>query len=421
MTAGHALVRRDRLRLAARMVDIEPFHVMEIGRRAEELERAGRRIVHMEIGQPDFPAPPQVIEAAVSALRTQPLGYTAALGTPALREAIARFYAERYRVDITPERIIVTSGASGAFLIAMGALVDPGDEWLMPDPCYPCNRHFVRLFEGTPTTIPSGPERHYQLEHADVVRHWSARTRGVMLASPSNPTGTVVPGPALEAIVAEVRRRRGFVLVDEIYQGLTYGGPHHPTALGLGADLFVVNSFSKYFNMTGWRLGWLVAPAEYVREMERLAQNAYICPSAPAQVAALAAFRPETTSGVSAPAGLPRAGTAGTRVRRAAPAGGRLLRLCGLRPPHRRQRAVRDGGARTRGRRDYARAGFRAAPHAGPCAVRVHARHGRSRGGCGAAGAVAAQAVTIGMRRAIRPRYWGAAPARRRLSGAAAR
>jgi aspartate/methionine/tyrosine aminotransferase len=294
MTAGHALVRRDRLQLAARMVDIEPFHVMEIGRRAEELERAGRRIVHMEIGQPDFPAPPQVIEAAVSALRTQPLGYTAALGTPALREAIARFYAERYRVDITPERIIVTSGASGAFLIAMGALVDPGDEWLMPDPCYPCNRHFVRLFEGTPTTIPSGPERHYQLEHADVVRHWSARTRGVMLASPSNPTGTVVPGPALEAIVAEVRRRRGFVLVDEIYQGLTYGGPHHPTALGLGADLFVVNSFSKYFNMTGWRLGWLVAPAEYVREMERLAQNAYICPSAPAQAAALAAFRPET-------------------------------------------------------------------------------------------------------------------------------
>jgi aspartate/methionine/tyrosine aminotransferase len=287
-------LRHEHLRLAARMHEIEPFHVMEIGRRAEALERAGRHIVHMEIGQPDFPAPPQVIEAAVTALRAKPLGYTAALGTPALREAIARFYADRYRIDIAPERIAVTSGASGAFLIAMGALVDPGDEWLMPDPCYPCNRHFVRMFEGIAKTIASGPARHYQLDREDVARHWSERTRGVMLASPSNPTGTVVPGRALEEIVAEVRARHGHTLVDEIYQGLTYGGPHHPTALGLGEDLFVVNSFSKYFNMTGWRLGWLVAPADYVREIERLAQNAYICPSAPAQAAALAAFRPDT-------------------------------------------------------------------------------------------------------------------------------
>jgi len=294
MTVAPQSLQYGRLALAARMGEIEPFHVMEIGRRAEELERAGRHIVHMEIGQPDFSAPPQVIEAAVAALRSQPLGYTAALGTPALREAIARFYADRYRIDVAPERIVVTSGASGAFLIAMGAIVDPGDEWLMPDPCYPCNRHFVRMFEGTATTIPSGPERHYQLEPADVVRHWGARTRGVMLASPSNPTGTMVPDAALEAIVAEVRDRRGFTLIDEIYQGLTYGGPHHPTALELGDDLFVVNSFSKYFNMTGWRLGWLVAPTDYVREMERLAQNAYICPSAPAQAAALAAFRPDT-------------------------------------------------------------------------------------------------------------------------------
>jgi aspartate/methionine/tyrosine aminotransferase len=286
--------RDERLRLAARMDDIEPFHVMEIGRRAEELERSGRRIVHMEIGQPDFSAPPQVIEAAVTALRSQPLGYTAALGTPALREAIARFYLERYAVVLSPERIIVTSGASGAFLIATGALVDPGDEWLMPDPCYPCNRHFVRMFEGVATSIPSGPERHYQLAHADILQNWGVRTRGVMLASPSNPTGTVVPAAALDAIVAEVRVRKGFMLIDEIYQGLTYGGPHHPTALGLGDDLFVVNSFSKYFNMTGWRLGWLVAPEDYVLEMERLAQNAYICPSALAQAAALAAFRPDT-------------------------------------------------------------------------------------------------------------------------------
>jgi aspartate/methionine/tyrosine aminotransferase len=291
MTGAQA---RNPLRLAARMGEIEPFHVMEIGRRAEALERAGQHIVHMEIGQPDFSAPPQVIEAAVTAARNEPLGYTAALGTPALREAIARFYADRYRIDVEPARIIVTSGASGAFLVAMGALVEPGDEWLMPDPCYPCNRHFVRMFEGVARTIPAGPERHYQLDREDVARHWGARTRGVMLASPSNPTGTVVPGAALEGIVAEARARGGQVLIDEIYQGLTYGGPHHPTALRLGPDLFVVNSFSKYFNMTGWRLGWLVAPAECVREMERLVQNAYICPSAPAQAAALAAFRPDT-------------------------------------------------------------------------------------------------------------------------------
>jgi aspartate/methionine/tyrosine aminotransferase len=294
MTAELAPHRFERLRLAGRMAEIDPFHVMEIGRRAEELERAGRRVVHMEIGQPDFSAPPQVIEAAVAALRSQPLGYTAALGVPALREAIARFYADRYRIDVAPERIIVTSGASGAFLIAMGTLIDPGDEWLMPDPCYPCNRHFVRMFEGVARTIPSDADRHYQLERADVVRHWGPRTRGVMLASPSNPTGTVVPDAALRAIVAEVRSQGGVTLVDEIYQGLTYGGPHHATALGLGDDLFIVNSFSKYFNMTGWRLGWLVAPADYAREMERFAQNAFICPSALAQAAALAAFRPDT-------------------------------------------------------------------------------------------------------------------------------
>lgn len=276
------------------MADIEPFHVMEIGRRAAELEAGGRRIVHMEIGQPDFAAPAPVIEAAVAAMRSQPLGYTAALGIAPLREAIAGFYAERYGLDVAPERIIVTAGASGAFIVALGALVDPGDEWLMPDPCYPCNRHFVRLFEGVPKTIPSGADRHYQLDLGDIMHNWGPRTRGVMLASPANPTGTVVPRAALTAIVAEVRRRGGHTLLDEIYQGLTYGGPHHPTALELGADLFVVNSFSKYFSMTGWRLGWLVAPTAYVNEMERLAQNAFICVSAPAQYAALAAFRPDT-------------------------------------------------------------------------------------------------------------------------------
>jgi aspartate/methionine/tyrosine aminotransferase len=248
----------------------------------------------MEIGQPDFPAPQPVIDAAIAALRREPMGYMAALGLPALREALARFYADRYRVDVAPERIMVTAGASGAFLIAMGSLIDPGDELLMPDPCYPCNRHFVRMFEGTAKTVPSDAGTRYQLSAGDLQRHWGPRTRGVVLASPSNPTGTMVPPDALRAILAEVRRRGGIAVVDEIYQGLTYAGPHHPTALEAAAEILVVNSFSKYFCMTGWRLGWLVAPAEYVREMERFAQNAFISVSAPAQYAALAAFRPET-------------------------------------------------------------------------------------------------------------------------------
>ncbi len=292
-TRRHAQ-RRERLRLAARMDAIEPFHVMEVQRRAFELEAAGRRVIHMEIGQPDFPAPQPVIDAAIRALNREPMGYTASLGLPALREAIARFYADRHAVDVAPDRIMITAGASGAFLIAMGSLIDPGDEVLMPDPCYPCNRHFVRMFEGVAKTVSSDAAAHYQLTSADLRRHWGARTRGVVLASPSNPTGSMVPHDALRAILAEVERRGGIAIVDEIYQGLTYDGPHHPTALGLSQGILVVNSFSKYFSMTGWRLGWLVAPPEYVREMERFAQNAFIAVSAPAQYAALAAFRPET-------------------------------------------------------------------------------------------------------------------------------
>jgi len=284
----------ERLRLAARMDAIEPFHVMEIQRRAFELEASGRRVIHMEIGQPDFPAPQPVVEAAIAALRREPMGYTDALGIRPLREAIAQFYADRYRLDVAPERIVVTAGASGAFLVAMGSLIGPGDEVLMPDPCYPCNRHFVRMFEGHAKTIPADESAHYQLSLVDVRQHWGPRTRGVMLASPSNPTGTVVPLNALRAIIAETEARAGFALVDEIYQGLTYDGPHLPTALGFSDRVFVVNSFSKYFCMTGWRLGWLVAPPAYVREMERLAQNAFICVSAPAQYAALAAFSPAT-------------------------------------------------------------------------------------------------------------------------------
>jgi aspartate/methionine/tyrosine aminotransferase len=282
-----------KLILAARMADIEAFHVMDVQNRAHELEAAGRRIVHMEIGQPDFAAPPLVAQAAIEAIRQRRLGYTASIGIPELRQAISDYYRERLGVTVPSSRIVVTAGASGAFLLTLGALVDPGDEVLMPDPCYPCNRHFVRMFEGRPRAIPVDEKQHYQLADADIRSRWRRATRGVLLASPSNPTGTTIPREELRAIIASVQRAGGFVVMDEIYQGLVYDG-EASTVLELADDVFVINSFSKYFNMTGWRLGWIVAPETHVREIEKLAQNAFICPSAPAQYAALAAFRPET-------------------------------------------------------------------------------------------------------------------------------
>ena len=282
------------VRIASRMSNIAPFHVMEIQERAHQLEAQGRHIIHMEIGQPDFGAPQTVVEAAVTAMRSLPLAYTSALGIPALRQAIASHYLEKFGVAVPANTVVVTPGASGAFLLLLGMLVGPGDEVLMPDPCYPCNRHFVRLVDGIPLTIPVGPDRHYQLTLADVQAAWSPRSRGVLLASPSNPTGTLISPTELAAIAGWLKTRGGFLIVDEIYLGLTYDAPPR-TALELCAqNVFVVSSFSKYFGMTGWRLGWLVAPEIYMRDLEKLAQNFFICPSVPAQYAALAAFTPET-------------------------------------------------------------------------------------------------------------------------------
>lgn len=279
--------------VSARMAGIDPFRVMDVQRRAFELEAKGRRVVHMEIGQPDFAAPSQVAAAAVNAIRTRRLGYTESLGIPELRSAIADYYSQRLNVTVPASRIVVTSGASGGFLLALGMLINPGDEVLMADPCYPCNRHFVRLFDGHPRMIPVDEYQHYQLTDADVRACWSPTTRGVLIASPSNPTGSAIPREELRAIINSARERRGFVIVDEIYQGLTYEG-EASTALELGDEIFVVNSFSKYFNMTGWRLGWMVVPETCAREIEKLAQNVFICPSALAQYGALAAFQPGT-------------------------------------------------------------------------------------------------------------------------------
>jgi aspartate/methionine/tyrosine aminotransferase len=284
--------------LARRAADIQPFHVMELLRRARELEAQGRDIIHMEVGEPDFATPQPMLDAATRFLAGGQVHYTAALGLPALREALSGFYAQRFGAEVAPERIIITAGASGALMLALAATTDPGDEWLLPDPGYPSNRHMVRSFEGVARGLAVDAGSRYQPTPAQLTAAWGARTRGLMVATPSNPTGTLLSGDEIEALHRVTHARGGLLLVDEIYQGLTYG-VDASTALSRPAlngadDLFVVNSFSKYFGMTGWRLGWLVVPPDYVRTVEKLAQHFFISPSTPAQHAALAAFAPAT-------------------------------------------------------------------------------------------------------------------------------
>lgn len=280
-------------RVAARMREIEPFHVIDVFTRAKELEAEGRAIVYMAVGEPDFPTPQPILDAAARCVAAGQVPYTQSLGIPPLREAIANFYRERYGLRVPPERIAVTAGASAALLLALGVLVDPGDEVLMADPGYPCNRQFVRAMSGVPRGVPSGPDDHYQLAAHHIREHWAGRTVAAIVASPSNPCGTTIDYDELRRVVAEVDERDGRLVVDEIYLGLSYDGDSR-SALGLSDELFVVNSFSKYFHMTGWRLGWLVVPDAYVREVEKLAQNLYIAPSTVAQYAGLAAFDRET-------------------------------------------------------------------------------------------------------------------------------
>jgi aspartate/methionine/tyrosine aminotransferase len=273
-------------------VQIQPFEVMEVMARAQALEAEGRRVVHMEIGEPDFTAPPQVVEAAVRALREGATAYTPALGIAPLREAIARFYAGRLGAAVPPQRIAVTAGASGGLLLVLALYADCGDEILVPDPGYPGYRHFVRAFEGTARALPVDAATRFQPTAAMVRAAWGERTRGLLLGSPSNPTGTLIAPGELARIAEFVAARGGVLIVDEIYQGLTYGGAP-ASAFGLPGEVVLVNSFSKYFCMTGWRLGWVVLPDERVRDFEKLAQHLFICPPALAQHAALAAFSAE--------------------------------------------------------------------------------------------------------------------------------
>jgi len=275
------------------MRHIRPFHVMQLLARAQALEAAGKSIIHMEIGEPDFPTARPIVQAGVRALHNGHTHYTPAAGLPALREAVARFYKQRYGCDIAPQRVVITTGASAALQLICGVLIDPGARVLMTDPGYPCNANFVRLFGGEPVCIPVDAASDYQLNTSLLRKHWGRAVAGAWLGSPSNPTGTLIAEPELRAMIDYCREKSGFVIVDEIYHGLTYE-TSPVSAAAITDDVFVINSFSKYFGMTGWRLGWLIAPERFVPEIEKLAQNIYLAPPTPAQHAALTALEPAT-------------------------------------------------------------------------------------------------------------------------------
>jgi len=284
------------VRISTRAQTIEPFYVLEVAKAASALSRkladTDAPMVFLNVGEPDFTAPPLVQEAAEKAIRAGHTQYTPATGLPELRERISHWYQQRFGVTVDAQRIVITAGASAALHLACVALVEPGDEILMPDPSYPCNRHFVTAAEGKAVLVPTTAAQRFQLSATQVEQHWGPDTRGVLLASPSNPTGTSIDPEELRRIHKVVRAHGGITVVDEIYLPLSYDDNFAQTALAIDEHIISINSFSKYFNMTGWRLGWMVVPPALVPVVERLAQNLFICPSAIAQHAALACFEP---------------------------------------------------------------------------------------------------------------------------------
>ncbi|MEO7954794.1 MAG: pyridoxal phosphate-dependent aminotransferase, partial [Polaromonas sp.] len=290
------------MRISQRAQRIEPFYVMEVAKAASALAQqfahTSQPMIFLNIGEPDFTAPTLVQQAAAQAIAQGNTQYTQATGLPALRERISDWYASRFGADVSPSRIVITAGASAALQLACLALIEAGDEILMPDPSYPCNRHFVSAAEGTSVLIPTTAEERFQLTREKVEAAWGSKTRGVLLASPSNPTGTSIAPEELQRIHEFVHSRGGVTLIDEIYLGLSYEEHFGHSALAmpgeLGQSVISINSFSKYFNMTGWRLGWLVVPEALTPVIERIAQNLFICASTVAQHAALACFEPES-------------------------------------------------------------------------------------------------------------------------------
>ncbi|MFZ4710116.1 MAG: pyridoxal phosphate-dependent aminotransferase [Zwartia sp.] len=278
--------------LAARTADTVTFHAVELFKQATALQRSGIDIISLGVGEPDFTAAPQVIQAMQLAAQSGKSGYSPPAGLPELREAIAGFYTTQLGAKVDPNRVIVTSGASGALLLAAMALINPGDEVLMPDPCYPPNRNFVGAAGGTTKLIPTTIANRFQLSDTDIEQHWGPATRGVLIASPSNPTGTSIPRDALTRLIKQVHARNGFVMMDEIYLSLSYDGTRQ-SALAIDDNLIILNSFSKYFNMTGWRLGWMIVPSYMVEPIEKMAASLAICAPTLAQHGAIACFEPD--------------------------------------------------------------------------------------------------------------------------------
>ena len=265
---------------------VDPFIVMDVMEAARQAEDAGRHIIHMEVGQPGTPAPLVARQALERAMRDNPLGYTVALGLPALRQRIAQLYGDWYGVDLDPARVVVTPGSSGGFILAFSALFDAGDRIALGAPGYPSYRQIMRSLDLIPVEVQTRAEARYQLEPSDL---HGLDYQGMMVASPANPTGTMLDKDALGALIEAAQDKGAAFLSDEIYHGIEYD-QKAVTALQISDDVCVINSFSKYFSMTGWRIGWLVLPPENVRQIERLAQNMFICAPHAAQVAALAAM-----------------------------------------------------------------------------------------------------------------------------------
>lgn len=279
---------------SSRINDIQPFHVMALLARAKELESQGKDIIHMEIGEPDFPTPTPIVAAGIKAISAGDVHYTPAVGLPELRKAISTFYQTRYGISLSANRVVVTPGASGALMLALGVIMEEGDEVLLADPGYPCNRNFVRFLSGKTRSVSVDASSGYQLTLKHLKDNWQTNTAAVIVASPSNPTGTLLAKEELVAMAEFVNDRNAYLIVDEIYHGLVYDGACDSALAIDNNSIIVVNSFSKYFNMTGWRLGWVVAPETLVNDMDKLAQNIFLAAPTPAQHAALAAFKTET-------------------------------------------------------------------------------------------------------------------------------
>ncbi len=285
------------MRLSQRAQTVEPFHALAFADWASTVEAAGHHVVRLSIGEPDFGAPPAVRAAMRDVMDGRPLPYTPALGLPALRRAIASFYLERHGVHVDPARIIITSGASSALVLVIAATVDPDDDVIAADPAYPCNRQLVESFGGRVVSVATSATTRFQLDARSVEAAWTPRTNVVMMASPSNPTGTSIAASELAHICELAHARRAWRIVDEIYLDLADPGPDGSpprSVLSFDPDAIVINSFSKYFGMTGWRLGWAILPEQLTESVERLAMNYFLCASTPAQYAALACFTPES-------------------------------------------------------------------------------------------------------------------------------